>query len=98
MFRAHKMPTAPVTVRQSINAPIKSNIALIHEKPLVRAAFLLCKKVQVFVSFDVAHYTSKLLAFSQIAQNAPRMGASPYASTKTCTFATAPSCEREACS
>ena len=51
----------------------------IEEKPLVRAAFLLCKKVQVFVSFDVAHYTSKLLAFSQIAQNAPRMGASPYA-------------------
>lgn len=65
----------------------------IEEKPLVRAAFLLCKKVQVFVSFDGVHYTSKLLAFSQIAQNAPRMGASPYASTKTCTFATAPSCE-----
>ena len=35
-------------------------------------------KIQVFVSFDVAHYTSELLAFSQIAQNAPRMGASPY--------------------
>ena len=49
-----------------------------EEKPLVRAAFLLCKKVQVFVSFDGVHYTSKLLAFSQIAQNAPRMGASPY--------------------
>lgn len=29
---------------------------------------------------------SKLLAFSQIAQNAQRMGASAYASTKTCTF------------
>lgn len=43
-------------------------------------------KVQVFVSFDEAHYTSKLLVFSQIAQNALRMGASPYASTKTCTF------------
>lgn len=41
----------------------------IEEKPLVRAAFLLCKKVQVFVSFDGVHYTSKLLAFSQIAQN-----------------------------
>ena len=54
----------------------------IEEKPLVRAAFLLCKKVQFFVSFDVAHYTSKLLAFSQIAQNAPRMGASPYALQK----------------
>lgn len=26
-----------------------SNIAPIQEKPLVRAAFLLCKKVQVFV-------------------------------------------------
>ena len=46
---------------------------------------MLHKKVQVFVSFDVVHYTSKLLAFSQIAQNAPRMGASPYPSTKTCT-------------
>lgn len=55
-------------------------------------------KLQVFVSFDVAHYTSKLLTFSQITQNAPRTDASPYASTKTCTFATAPSCEREACS
>ena len=47
-----------------------------EEKPLVRAAFLLCKKVQVFASFDEAHYTTKLLAFSQIAQNAPRMGVS----------------------
>lgn len=43
-------------------------------------------KVQVFVSFDVAHYTSKLLTFSQITQIAARTDTSPYASTKTCTF------------
>ena len=50
LFRAHKMPTVPVTVWYSTDVPpIKSNIALIQEKPLVRAAFLLCKKVQVFV-------------------------------------------------
>lgn len=42
--------------------------------------------VQVFVSFDVAHYTSKLLTFSQITQIAARTDTSPYASTKTCTF------------
>lgn len=47
MFRAHKIPTAPVTVRQSINAPIKSNIALMHEKPLVERLFC-CAKMYRF--------------------------------------------------
>ncbi|WP_229058828.1 hypothetical protein [Collinsella aerofaciens] len=43
-------------------------------------------KVQVFVSFDDAHYTSNFKPFSLIAQIAARADISPYPSTKTCTF------------
>lgn len=43
-------------------------------------------KVQVFVSFDVAHYTSNFKPFSLIAQITARADTSPYPSTKTCTF------------
>lgn len=69
-----------------------------REKAADTAAFLLHKKVQVFASFDIGHYTSNLLTFAQITQNILPVDTSPYASTETCTFATAPSCEREACS
>lgn len=68
------------------------------DRPRGRSPFLLCKKVQFFVSFDEARYTGKFRSFSQLAQIAARAGTSPYPTSKACTFATAPSCEREACS
>lgn len=43
-------------------------------------------KVQVFASFDEAHYTSNFKPFALIAQIAARADTSPYPSTKTCTF------------
>lgn len=43
-------------------------------------------KVQVFASFDEAHYTSNFKPFSLIAHIAARADTSPYPSTKTCTF------------
>ena len=49
LFRAHKMPTVPVSVWQSTNALKNEQYCCDTKKPLLERLFLLCKKVQVFV-------------------------------------------------
>ena len=71
------------------NDPVTIQYGPCIRKAAGRAAFLLRKNVQFFVSFDEAHYTNKSRPFSQIAQIAARADTSPYPATKICTFATA---------
>lgn len=47
LLRAHKMPTAPVTVWQCTDAPINEHYCHDTGKAAGRAAFLLCKKVRI---------------------------------------------------